>query len=76
MHCAFPIAPRFSRLLFLCVCSGAGLCITVVFLRGDYKDMQTKFKQYVDYNQIFDLVTQAKTSRPQYLAQRVSYRHS
>jgi hypothetical protein len=53
---------------------GVGVLVLVsVLLMNDYNDIQSRFKQYIDYNQLFDLVTRSSSSQPTYFVQRVCW---
>lgn len=49
----------------------ASFFVVAVFLFNDYDDIQSKFKQYIDYNQLFQLVVDSKMSNPPYWIERV-----
>jgi hypothetical protein len=50
------------------------LVLVCVLLMNDYNDIQSRFKQYIDYNQLFDLVTRSSSSQPTYFVQKVCAR--
>lgn len=43
----------------------------LLFLHNDYNDIQSRFKQYIDYNQLFELVINSRGSHPSYYIQKV-----
>ena len=45
--------------------------VVCVFLFNNYNDMQSKFKQYIDYNQLFNVVVQSTSSHTTYFIQKV-----
>ena len=58
----------------LCVrCAVFSIGVVVVLLMNDYKDIQSKFKQYIDYNQLFDLVIKDSSSSPLYYVEKVRW---
>ena len=47
-----------------------GVAVIIVFLLNNYDDIQSKFKQYIDFNQLFAVSINTASSRPSYFIQR------
>lgn len=49
----------------------AAAIITAVMLFNNYSDIQSRFEQYIDYNQLVDVIIRSSESQPIYYVQRV-----